>query len=43
MPVAKQIAAEQWVVMISKKDTNKKLPLSGRFERFLCRFKHRKW
>lgn len=27
MPVAKQIAAKQWVITISKKDTNKKLPL----------------
>lgn len=41
MPVAKQIAAEQWVVMINKKDTDKKLPLSRRFERFLCRFKQK--
>jgi len=43
MLVAKQIAAEQWVVMLSEKDADKKLPLSQRFERFLCRFKHRKW
>lgn len=41
MPVAKQIAAEKWVVMINKKDTDKKLPLSRRFERFLCRFKQK--
>lgn len=35
MPVAKQIAAEQWVVMISKKDTNKKLLLEGSRDSFV--------
>jgi len=35
MPVAKQIAAEHWVIMISEKDTNKKLPLGGSRDSFV--------
>lgn len=43
MLVAKQIAAEQWVVMLSEKDADKKLPLSQRFESTKESLKHRKW